>query len=433
MVSREHLIPTRSVLLRIVLSLLLALLLWSWVTSLTDPDGSRSASDMTVSTGIPPEGLVVPTTDLTASVVASGPQSVVNDLTTSSLALTLDLNGISQPGSYTVDIEPVHRERFVTYQITPPTASIVVDTLDTSVVPLTPQQKDSGDQSGRRIASVSLSSPEVTISGPHTVVSAITSAGVDIDTAGQTGTFTVRVGTYAVTNQGNRIDANSGSITISPPFVNANVQLATAGKEVTILPNVMGNPASGFEQRITTTTPRTVVVDGPASALASLSYVGTTPVDISGATQTVSQSVAISGLPAGVHVTQPASGEVTIIVQIQQQNVDQTLPSLPVQIAGLAPGLTAAVNPASVSIEIAASSQQIPSLVAGGIVVSVDVSGRGPGTYMLTPNVSVPSGVEWDTIAPAQVQVTVSGGSGTPVATTPAEAAVTPAGTPRAT
>lgn len=415
MFSREQLIPTRSVLLRIVLSLLLALLLWSWVTSLADPDSSRSAAGIAVSTGIPPKGLVISPASLTADVVASGPQSIINDLTTSSLALTLDLTGINQPGTYTADIEPVHRAQFVNYVITPPTASIVVDTLDTVVVALTPQQKDTGDQTGRRIASVSLSSPEVTISGPHTVVSAITSAGADINTEGQIGTFTERVGTYAVTNQGNRIDSSSANITISPPFVNATVRLETAGKEVTILPNITGNPATGFEQRITTTTPRTVVVDGPASALAGLSYVGTAPVDISGASQTVSQTVAISGLPDGVHVIQPSSGQVTIIVQIQQQNVDQTLPTIPVEVDGLAPGLNATVNPASVSIEIAASSEQIPSLATGGIVVSVDVSGMGTGTYSLIPKVSVPSGVEWDSIAPPQVQVTLSTDSATPV------------------
>lgn len=414
--------PTRSVLFRILLSVILAVLLWGWVTSLADPAESRSAANVRVSNGVPGNGLVVSTTQVVANVRASGPGSVMSEIDTNGLALTLDLDGIDQPGTYTVPIIPVQTKRFVDYHVNPATASIVVDELVSRVFPIEMQTLPR-DQTDRQVVGQQLSDPEVTISGPKSILDTIERARVDVDVTGQTGQFSVRAPVYAVTGDGNQIDSTTQqNVTINPSIVDATVTIQSTGREVTILADVTGTPATGYEQRITTTTPRTVVVDGPAATLAGLRFVETQPVDISGATATVTADVSIANLPEGVRLVSPADGIVSVIVQIQQQSVDQTLPNLPVSVLGLDAGLSATASPTEVSIEISASSAQVPDLVNGAITVSVDATGLAPGTYTLSPQVIVPAGVEWDTVTPATVEVVIiAGGSGTtsPPAATP--------------
>ena len=411
--------------MRSLLSVILAVLLWGWVTSLADPAESRYAPNVRVSPGVPGDGLVVSTTQIVASVNASGPESAINELDSGSLALTLDLTGIDEPGMYTVPIIPVQGQRFVNYNVTPATASIVVDQLVSRVFPIEMQTLPAS-QTDRQIVGQQLSAPEVTISGPGSIMATIERAQVDVDVTGQTGQFSVNSQVYAVTSDGNQIDSTTQNVTINPSIVEATVDIQSTGREVTILANITGSPAAGYEQRISTTTPRTVVVDGPADVLANLRFVETEPVDVSGATTTVTADVGIANLPPDVRLMSPTNGIVSVIVQIQQQTVDQTLPNLPVAINGVGPGLSAVATPADVSIEISAASAQVPDLVNGAITVSVDATGLAPGTYSLTPRVIVPAGVEWDTVTPSTVEVTVSSG---PAAATPALLA-TPAITP---
>lgn len=409
--------PTRSVLLRIALSLILSVLLWGWVTSLADPQETRVASNVQVANGVPADGLVVSTTRVSARVEATGPDSVLEDFGTADLALTLDLDGIDEPGTYTVPIVPVAEERFVEYEIIPATTSIVVDALVSAVFPIQVQIVGTTSPE-QRIVSQQLSAPEVTITGPRSIVETVTSTQVDVDPTDQLNSFSVQSQVYAVTRDGNRIDSTTQqNVTLNPSFVEASVEVQSSGREVTVLANITGSPADGYEQRNATTTPRTVVIDGPPELLATLTFVETAPVDISGATDTVSQTVGIVGLPSGVSTVDPGNGQVSVIVQVQPQSVSQTLPSLPVDVTGLGDGLSATVAPESVSLDVSATSSQVPDLVNGAISISVDLSGLGPGTYPIAPLVNVPAGVEWDTISPALVTVVITRGSsagGTP-------------------
>lgn len=418
--------PTRAVLLRIALSVILAVILWGWVTSLADPDETRSSTNVPVSYGVPGDGLVVSTTEIVASVTATGPASIMEDFTSGNLALTLDLDGIDRPGTYTVAIVPAQEERFIDYRISPSTASIVVDEMVSRVLPIVIQTVPE-DLIDRQVIGQQLSVPEVTVSGPRSIMETINVARIDIDISGQTGEFTDQYQVSVVTTDGNQFDSTTENVNIAPSVIEATLDVQSIGREVTILASVTGSPAEGYEERTSTTTPRTVILAGSPQALASLTFVETEPVDITGAVQNVSVDIGLANLPEGVVLVEPANGLVSVIVQIQQQSVDQTLPSLPVTLTGLGPGLTATLTPAEVSIEISASSAQVPDLVNGAIVVSVDVTGLAPGTYALTPRIVVPAGVEWDSVVPARIDVTIVADS---AATAPALTIGTPGASP---
>lgn len=173
--------------------------------------------------------------------------------------------------------------------------------------------------------------------------------------------------------------------------------------------DIIGQPASGYQEDERRVIPLNVVLDGPREILDSIITVYTEPVDISNATEDVSVPVAIdqSLLPEGVTVLQPTSGQVQVIVQISSIGSPQALPGQSVMVTGLPSGFSASVEPAEIAVVVDASTEQVALLQTGDIIVSVDASGLTAGTYQLRPSVGVPPDMSWIRTDPEFVSVTI--------------------------
>lgn len=422
--------PDRGTVIRLLLSLLLAILLWGWVTNLVDPPTTRAFPNIPVAVGSIGEGLVVVTEPPTATVRVSGPESSVSGLSSGDINLALDLDGVEGPGTYEVPIRVVNPSSSRDYEITPSRVAIVVERSATRSMPITFTPLIPAD-SNRRVGQLVPSHTEVTVTGAESIVNSIASMVVEIEIGSRTADFTATFPVYAIDSQGNRIPENQ--ITITPPFVEVTVPIRTSGKEVAVYVPLSGVPADGFEYVDRTISPEIAIIDGPADVLANITYVETEPVDLTGATETISKDVAIVGLPAGVTLVSPEDGTVTVIAQIRQRGLQQTVPGITIEVAGLTPGLVAEVNPREAVVVVTASQDQLAGLVEGGLQVVVNVSGLGPGTYELEPQVSLPPGVEWSSLEPSIVEVTIASLSGTPAASPPATPVATPETGPAAT
>jgi YbbR domain-containing protein len=170
---------------------------------------------------------------------------------------------------------------------------------------------------------------------------------------------------------------------------------------------LQGEPAPGYEVVDRTINPSTVLVDGPQGSLDDLVAVSTEPIDVSGATSTVSKRVRLVGLPEGVNVIDPADGTVVAVVQIRQRGVTQPLPGQHIEFVNVGPGLTAEANPSEISVTVVASQEVLADLTAHTINVQIDVAGMGPGVYTLTPEVILPPNMQWNSTNPATVTVTI--------------------------
>jgi YbbR domain-containing protein len=151
--------------------------------------------------------------------------------------------------------------------------------------------------------------------------------------------------------------------------------------------------------------------------------VNTDVVSISGAEGDVATRVRIVGLPDGVSLLEPQSGMVDVVVQIRQRGVQQPLPGLPVSVVNLTPGLAADVSPDSVILTVIGNEQELQNLTPSSLSIQVDARGLEPGTYSLRPTVLLPANMEWKSLDPSMVTVTIRR-EGT------ASPAATPAGTP---
>jgi YbbR domain-containing protein len=163
--------------------------------------------------------------------------------------------------------------------------------------------------------------------------------------------------------------------------------------------------------------PATVLLDGPDEVLANILSVVTTPVNIDGATETVSTRVGLEDLPPDVRVVNPADGSVVAVVQIRPRGVTQLLSDLPVKITGVPEGFTASVEPDSLGVVVFASEETMASLSGEEISASVSAEGLGAGRHQVRPSVTVPPEVQWLRTDPEVVVVTIEPeGSAVPTA-----------------
>ena len=150
-----------------------------------------------------------------------------------------------------------------------------------------------------------------------------------------------------------------------------------------------------------------MLLDGPEDVLANILSVVTAPVNIDGATETVSTRVGLEDLPPDVRVVNPADGSVVAVVQIRPRGVTQLLSDLPVQVNGVPDGFTASVEPDRVGVVVFASEETMASLGGDEISASVSAEGLGAGRHQVRPSVTVPPEVQWLRTDPEVVVVTV--------------------------
>jgi YbbR domain-containing protein len=175
--------------------------------------------------------------------------------------------------------------------------------------------------------------------------------------------------------------------------------------------------------------PATVLLDGPDEVLANILSVVTTPVDIDGATETVSTRVGLEDLPPDVRVVNPADGSVVAVVQIRPRGMTQLLNDLPVQVNGVPRGFTASVEPDRLGVVVFASEETMANLSGEEISVSVSAEDLGAGRHQVRPSVTVPPEVQWLRTEP-EVVVVIIEPRATAVPVTRAARSVTPEATP---
>lgn len=420
--------PDHIQIIRFVVSFLLATLLWGWVTQLQDPFEEREYGPIPIETTDLQDTWQVVSTLPETTVTLGDASSVIDDIDESEISVRVDTDSIDGPGTYQVPLivdSPQVNER----SVEPGEVSIQVDDRVTALFPLTNQNTSEGDQT-RSISDVAPEVSQVTVSGPSSAVDRIESVVLPVSLGQQVDDFDGTFTPYAADGSGQPIT----EVDILPAEVRTQVEVQTRGKSVSVIPNTTGTPADGFSIEQRRAIPDVIVVDGPPEVLDALLFVNTEAVDVAGATESFSTRVGLADLPEGVTVIDASGG--TIEVRIAITNTTQTSQSLSevnVEQIGLAPGLSAELNPPLVSVEVNAPVEILQAMRAEDIKVFVDLTGLEPGTYSLQPQVTMPQGATWLGNEPANVTVTIRSSEATAQTPTPTSPLSTPVATPDAT
>ncbi len=416
--------PNRNQVLRFTISLVLAIMFWGWVTQIQDPYDEKTLAGNTMQAGSLPDNLQIVTSLPDARVTLEGSRSQVEPVRQSDITVTADTSGISQAGTFQVPVivSGVDVSRVT---VDPGQVTIQVDERMSRVVPV---KVSTGEVTSEAIGNEIVPSvSQVTVIGPRTAVERVTEVilPVTIDEA-QVSDYDTLATPYAVDADGLRIN----EVEILPSTISITVEVERRGKSISVIPNITGVPAEGYTIQVRRSLPDTIIVDGPEEALADLLFVNTEAVDVTDATQSISTTVGIADLPDGVTIIDPPAGEVEVRVAIEDTSTSsQTLTGLPIEVLGLEPGLSAEIDPATVSIQVSAPLDILQIMTPSDITVLVDLTGLEPGTHVVVPEVTLPQGATWASADPnaARIIVVVTED---PNAATPAPVSATPQATP---
>ena len=405
--------PSSDAVFRAVASLALAFLLWAWVTTQRDPPETRVYADLTLQPPVLPEPLQIAGELPPVTVEVLGPRSVVDQISRAGLRPSLDLSEVTGPGNYQAAVEVELPAAARVASVTPARVPLVVDetTSRTMHLDVVPAQIDDPT---RRIGEIVPEVSEVTVSGPKRLVDNVARVVLPVDIGDRTDDFTVDFVPTALEDTGQPIP----EVAVLPSRVTTTVEVEQRGRSVPVLVQTAGNPAQGYESVGSVANPSTVLLDGPDEVLANMLSVVTAPVNIDGATETVSTRVGLEDLPPDVRVVSPADGSVVAVVQIRPRGVTQLLTDLPVQVSGVRERFTATVEPDRLGVVVFASEETMANLSGSEIAVSVSVEGLGAGRHQIRPSVTVPPEVQWLRTDPEVVVVTLEPETAAPVSTT---------------
>ena len=387
----------------LALSLLLSVSLWFFVTDTENPTVvDVFPSPISVEAVNVPQGLAVanqlPSIDIRVAAASDRWQH----MTAANFRAFVDLNGFeARSQDVPLRVEVVGLSAVRVLDTSPRTVSVNLEPFVTnkvSVATRTVGQLPTGYELGSTSPAVS----SVTVSGPASLVALVTDAVADVNVTGLTAGVESGV---TLKPQG----AGGGEIRgvrLDPTNVKVNVQViqTTIVRTVPLAVDVVGVPEPGYRVASVLASPITVQIQGAVQTLQQIEKLQLPSVDVAAARSDIARSLAIP-LPPGVTVL--GAQRATVTVNIRPADGSERT-ALAVQPLNVGPGLRATVSPVSVAVVLAGPLPALNALIPSDARVTVDVGGRGPGSYTLPVKVTVPEGLSAQPVQPETVNVTIT-------------------------
>jgi YbbR domain-containing protein len=390
-----------------VLGLLLAITLWTYVSFTTNPNETRQ---VTVPVRIVdlPEGMILvnPATGLPETFTGStlltirGPQAQLGNLTGADLPAFVDVGDLGVG----VSRIPIAVETPNGLRVTAKAPSEVTIRLAREMVATVPITVSLQGQPpfSFSVGNLVQGANEAIVRGPEEVVQRVAAATALISLQGQTMDVAAILPLVAVDANGTPVEG----VIVTPDQVSVRVPIvAELGvRQVTVVPKLEGQPAPGFAVGNIFSDPQVVEVVTTGIVTGTFS---TEPIDLTGLTTTITQTVAIQRPPNVI--TRPENIQVLVRVEIVPIAVTSQLP-LPVFVnpINLAEGLPQpAAEPSTLQVILSGPFDRLSEVTSGAVSATVDLSGLGPGTYTLPVQIVAPDGLRVVEPVDAVVSVTI--------------------------
>lgn len=430
--------------LRILLSVGLAFALWVFVSYTQNPDRDTSYDSVPVDVvGRAPDLLLVDKDGMPRAGLAAVNVTVLADTATlrnvqqSSIRALVDLTGLG-PGEHQVpvDVETTRSDlKRVTFQARPSFLPIRLEQEITRTVPLTIEVAGtvpfSFEAGTPRLTIQNQPVENVLVRGPQSRVERVKIVGVQVDIDRLTANYSSPRTPVALGDDSQPV----AGVSVVPATVDVLVPIVSSAgiKRVPIVPQLVGQPASGFIVASVSVEPQFVRLTGSSGPLEAVLSITTENIDITGASQAIRRTAELRPPPnIGLAAGEPTTVQVTIQVQPIARPFQVTVP-VSVIVVGVPDGLLASLSPQSVQLTLTGTAAQLAGLDPSKLQGTVSVAGRGAGSYALEPSFNLPNGV---TVVgdPPRVTVTLREPTPTPEGPTAAPTGeATPTGAPAPT
>ncbi len=343
-----------------------------------------------------------------ASVTLSAPSTIWDNMLNdrSPVRVWVDLAG-KEPGTHVLEVNVVPLEQFQPSKVvnySPRTVTVHLERLITKELKIDIDRR--GDPAiGYQIGSTSLSQETVVVSGPQSMVDQVASVRVILDVAQASENINRNMPIQALNESGTAVDG----VTITPAQVMVAQPITQRGgyRNVAVKVVSAGKVASGYRTTYISVSPPTVTLfsTNPQLTAQLPGYVETSPLDLTGIKDDLDIRLSLN-LPDGVEVV----GEQTVSVQVGVSAIEGsiTLSGLPVKITGLPEDLSAHLSPETVDVILSGPVPLLDSLTTDDLMVTINLSEAGEGTYQLVPKVSLAiAEMRVESILPSSIEVVV--------------------------
>lgn len=399
----------------LITAFLLALAVWIIAVTINDPSIQKNypsntsvevvgqAADLVMTNALPSSvslTLRAPTSIWTALIDEKAPVRAV-----------LDLSGLGT-GAHTVPIQielGVRPAEVISFS--PRSVDVILEPLASSQFDIT-VVNSGGPAIGFQVGSPQLDQTGATVSGAASLVNRVIEvrALIELNQAQSDVTEQVTLQAYDAT------DTAVKGVSISPEKVKVTESITQLGgfRNVVVKVVTIGQIATGYRLTSISVNPPTVTVfsTDPTLVEALPGFVETEPISLNGLKDDLSQQIGVR-MPDGVTLV----GDPSVNVQVSIAAIENSLSLTNVLLepTGLASNLKATILPERVDVIIAGPLVALNLLVVQDLRVLIDLTGLQPGSYTITPTVSLNNpDLRIESILPTTFKVTISRGGTTP-------------------
>ncbi len=394
----------------LILSLLLAIVIWASAVTSTNPN---IEAELTI-----PLEVIQQTTDIaivdllpeTVTLKILAPESIILQIEEGNpLTANINLTGI-EAGTYLFPVlvripdylKPIRILEQNPKQLKLKISNLISKTLQISI------QVEGEPAIGYKTSGLEWDEVLATVTGLEKKVDAVAAVVGILDISNASGTISKELTLQAHDENGDLVDA----ITLTPDIVQVNQVVSLQGGYRNVAVNVTteGFVEPGYRFTSITPAPPTVMVfsENPQLVDQLPGYVNTKPLDLTGVDGYL-ETILELDLPNGVTVV----GDPTVLVQVNVTALETTMAiSREIEMIGLLPGLSAGVSPKQVSVRIMGPVPILDNLTLRDIRVVVDLTNLEIGVHTVIPTVEIlPEDVIWEDISPTTVEIVIEEGS----------------------
>lgn len=382
-----------------IVSAVFAVILWTVIVNIYDPNTSYTFSNITVQ--------LVNTQSLTEknytfevvdggkiSVTVSGPKSVVTDLKTSDIAATADLSKVTAFTDY-VDIQvQVVKDGQVLNNVeaVPRTSALKlsIENRDTNTYAVNVNTTGT-PANGYAVASTTTSPTYIKVTGPTSLVEGVASVGVNVDVSGAKGTVNTQSDINMYDSDGNII-ANE-ELEMSSETADVIVEMART-KTVPVVVKTSGTPSQDCVVTGTSLSQTSVVISGQQEALSKIDNITipSSAVSVDGFSEDKTYTFKLTDyVPSGVKIVSDSRLQVTIKIS-KASTKTVHISSDAIKIENVSSGYNAVIEGTGIDVIISGTGTMLENISATDITCNVNAAGLSAGTHSVDVSVSVPDG-----------------------------------------
>jgi YbbR domain-containing protein len=366
-----------------VISLILAMGFWFWITSTAEDTGLFGERTLSVHlmTYNQPANLVIISDIPTISVRLDNENQGVN---VQELFAYVDLqDAVAGEHSYPVKMDVP--EGVTIKDISPKNVVLRMDMVKDKIVPV--EVKVAGAPAAGYIAGQPLITPPVVnVRGATSILEKLEYVVVEANITGQQESIRIARPVTFQDLEGKGIfapDPDLESLKAFPDTVEIVIPIypkGTASKAVPIRVSTSGTPAAGMTVRAATPLPPRVELWGTEEALRGIQEINLGPVDVSGVSSNKVVDIPLSTIRLPEGVTFSEGTKLSVLLQVGPSSVNRVINDIPVGINNIPEGLKAETIE-SLDLTVSGYPDILDTIKPGDITVWVDAAGLEAGTH----------------------------------------------------